>query len=133
MLKNKLCLPAAVFLLVLFMQTGAANEAMMMISTVKSQDGVEIAYLSCGKGEVTLVFIHGGYADKGYWHHQVKRFSAGYCVIAVDLAGHGESGKNRAKLTMPTFAGDVKAVLERPKQFNKHLQTYVSELIKRKK
>jgi pimeloyl-ACP methyl ester carboxylesterase len=35
-----------------------------------------------------------------------------YKVVAIDLAGHGESGLNRAEWTMQAFAADVVAVLE---------------------
>lgn len=43
----------------------------------------------------------------------MKPFSAKYRVIAVDLAGHGESGKNRKKWNIFNFAEDIRAVMEK--------------------
>jgi pimeloyl-ACP methyl ester carboxylesterase len=43
----------------------------------------------------------------------VPVFADRYRVVAVDLAGHGESGTGRESWTMPAFGGDVAAVVER--------------------
>lgn len=115
MYKGILWLTVTLIFFSISLQMEAKHAAAAKSWKVISQDGVEIVYLSRGTGEVSLVFIHGGFADKGYWHNQVKRFGETFRVIAVDLAGHGQSGKNRAKLSMKTFAGDVKAVIEKEK------------------
>lgn len=77
-----------------------------------SPDGVRIAYDVTGEGEPTLVFVHGWCCDRGYWQAQVQHLSQQYRVVTLDLAGHGESGLNRAEWTMQAFAADVVAVLE---------------------
>ncbi len=77
-----------------------------------SPDGVRIAYDVTGEGEPTLVFVHGWCCDRSYWQPQVEYLSQQYRVVAIDLAGHGESGLNREKWTMQAFATDVVAVLE---------------------
>ena len=77
-----------------------------------SPDGVRIAYDVTGEGQPTLVFVHGWCCDRSYWQPQVQHLSRQYRVVAIDLAGHGESGLNRAKWTMQAFADDVVAVLE---------------------
>jgi pimeloyl-ACP methyl ester carboxylesterase len=86
--------------------------------TCRSADGVEIVYSVAGKGEPALVFVHGGLANRGFWDGQLKAFGPRYRTIALDLAGHGESGRNRVKWGMPEFGADVKAVIdaERAKQ-----------------
>ena len=56
-----------------------------------SSDGVDIHYEVYGKGEPTLVFIHGWSCDRSYWRAQVEYFAKQYQVITIDLAGHGES------------------------------------------
>lgn len=66
-----------------------------MTGKVKSADGVEIAYQAEGTGKYSLVFIHGWCCDKSYWKDQLNLAEKGYQVITIDLAGHGESGKNR--------------------------------------
>jgi pimeloyl-ACP methyl ester carboxylesterase len=80
--------------------------------TCRSADGVEIVYSVAGKGEPALVFIHGGLANRGFWDGQLKEFGGRYQTIALDLAGHGESGRNRVKWGMPEFGADVKAVVD---------------------
>lgn len=77
-----------------------------------SPDGVRIAYEVTGEGEPTLVFVHGWCCDRSYWQAQVQHFSQRHRVMAIDLAGHGESGQNRAEWTIQAFAADVIAVLE---------------------
>jgi pimeloyl-ACP methyl ester carboxylesterase len=77
-----------------------------------SPDGVRIAYDVKGEGEPTLVFVHGWCCDRSYWQPQVQHLSQQYRVVAIDLAGHGESGLNRAQWSMQAFAADVVAVLE---------------------
>ncbi|MDQ1351696.1 MAG: Alpha/beta fold hydrolase [Acidobacteriota bacterium] len=78
-----------------------------------SADGVEIAYTIQGNGETTIVFIHGGFADQSFWGNQVKPFSEKYRIITLDLAGHGNSGKNRVKWNLAAFGQDVRAVIEK--------------------
>jgi len=80
--------------------------------TCRSTDGVTIVYSTCGAGEPALVFIHGGLADRTFWNAELEAFGARHRVIALDLAGHGESGANRAKWGMPEFGADVKAVAD---------------------
>jgi pimeloyl-ACP methyl ester carboxylesterase len=83
--------------------------------TCRSADGVEIVYSVAGKGEPALVFVHGGLANRGFWDGQLKAFGPRYRTIALDLAGHGESGRNRTKWGMPEFGADVKAVVDAEK------------------
>lgn len=83
--------------------------------TCRSADGVEIVYSVAGKGEPALVFIHGGLANRGFWDGQLKEFGGRYRTIALDLAGHGESGRDRTKWGLPEFGADVKAVVDAEK------------------
>ncbi len=78
----------------------------------RAADGVNIVYSLCGSGEPALVFIHGGFADRGFWDGQLKAFGGRHRTIAVDLAGHGESGTDRTKWGIKKFGADVVAVVE---------------------
>ncbi len=80
--------------------------------TCKAADGVTIVYSVAGSGEPALVFIHGGFANRGFWDEQVKAFSPRHRVVALDLPGHGESGSDRKKWGLPEFGDDVRAVVE---------------------
>ena len=57
--------------------------------------------------------MHGWSCDRAYWREQLGHFSERYQVVAIDLAGHGESGVGRAAWTMPGFGDDVVAAVER--------------------
>jgi pimeloyl-ACP methyl ester carboxylesterase len=80
--------------------------------TVVSPDGVTIHYDETGAGPAAIVFVHGWNCDRSYWDAQRGHFAAGYRVITVDLAGHGESGGSRENFTMESFGADVAAVVE---------------------
>lgn len=83
-----------------------------MTTFALSADGVRIAYSTAGHGKTALVFIHGGLADRTFWSNQIETFSDRFQVIALDLAGHGESGRNRAAWSIQAFGRDVHAVAE---------------------
>jgi pimeloyl-ACP methyl ester carboxylesterase len=73
---------------------------------------VPIAYLAAGRGDVALLFLHGGFADASFWDRQLTEFAANYRVVAVDLAGHGRSGRLRERWTLAAFGDDIRVVVE---------------------
>ncbi len=77
-----------------------------------SPDGVEIAYTHTGNGPVSLLFIHGGLANRTFWEPQLAALAGTFRLAALDLAGHGESGRNRERWTIGAFAADVCAVAD---------------------
>ena len=80
--------------------------------TCRAADGVTLVYSVAGKGEPALLFIHGGMADRSFYEPQLKALSGRWRVIALDLAGHGESSANRTTWGIPEFGKDVKAVAD---------------------
>ncbi len=78
---------------------------------VPSADGVPIHYHVEGQGEPALVFVHGWSCDRHYWDAQVPVFARSHRVVALDLAGHGESGLGRKAWTIESFGDDVRAVV----------------------
>lgn len=94
--------------------SGCAGEAPLARPgrhTVQSTDGVPIAYEVWGRGSITLVFIHGWSCDRGYWREQVEAFRGDYRIVALDLAGHGQSGHGRSDWSIANFAADAAAVI----------------------
>jgi pimeloyl-ACP methyl ester carboxylesterase len=77
-----------------------------------SRDGIPICYEVSGVGAPTLVFVHGWSCDRTYWAPQMRAFADQHRTVAIDLAGHGESGDERESWTMEAFGGDVAAVVE---------------------
>ena len=77
-----------------------------------SPDGVTIHCAMLGEDQPTLVFVHGWCADGMYFRRQVEHFAPDHRSVAVDLAGHGASHRNRDTYTMEAFGADVVAVIE---------------------
>jgi len=78
-----------------------------------SADQVAIKYETAGRGEPALVFVHCWTCDRGYWDKQTEYFAKRHQVVRLDLAGHGESGRERKDYRIETFGGDVSAVVEK--------------------
>lgn len=76
------------------------------------RNDVLITYAKCGKGDTTLLFIHGWCINKEYWQPQVDHFCPRYTVVTVDLPGFGASGKNRSNWSFDEYTEDVKKVIE---------------------
>ncbi|MFT3704972.1 MAG: alpha/beta hydrolase [Agriterribacter sp.] len=84
-----------------------ANKPIEIVS-----DGVHISYNVCGTGDTALLFLHGWGINKTYWAGQLKYFCPSYKVVAIDLPGFGESGKNRQNWSFDAYTEDVKAVID---------------------
>jgi pimeloyl-ACP methyl ester carboxylesterase len=80
--------------------------------TAQSADGVPIRFQVDGTGEPTLVLVHGWALDRHVWDTQVAQLSKAHRVVTLDLAGHGESGRERARWTIAALGRDVEAVIE---------------------
>jgi pimeloyl-ACP methyl ester carboxylesterase len=108
MVRSRVVLAAAVLVAAC---TKALPRSGAAVGTVSSADGVPIGYEVRGQGPTTLVFVHGWSCDRSYWRHQMDSLQGEYRVIALDLAGHGGSGKGRTAWNIPNFANDVAAVV----------------------
>jgi len=78
--------------------------------SVLSSDGVRIVYDVTGNGTTTLVFLHCWACNRHFWKNQVDAFAPHYRVVTIDLAGHGDSGKDRKQWSTVGLAKDVVAV-----------------------
>ena len=82
-------------------------------------EGCPVNYLSwAGRGEGGLVFVHGGGAHAHWWTHIAATFGPWIRCVAVDLSGHGDSGR-RDDYRFETWTDEVVAVaadagIERP-------------------
>lgn len=90
-----------------------ALASVAILGTTPSKDGVEIHYEAVGSGETALVFVHGWSSDRHVWDGQLAAFAPDYRVVTLDLAGHGESGREREAWTIEAFGEDVAAVARR--------------------
>jgi len=71
------------------------------------RDGVSLSYLEAGSGDPALLFIHGWCCDGTHWRNQLAALEGDHRVLALDLRGHGESGKPDQDYTIGGFAEDV--------------------------
>ena len=70
----------------------------------------EISYRAWGEaGASGLVLVHGGAAHARWWDHIAPLLTAGRRVLAVDLSGHGDSGR-QAIYSLDGWAQEVRAV-----------------------
>jgi pimeloyl-ACP methyl ester carboxylesterase len=83
-----------------------------MKEIARSADGIPVHFEVVGEGAPPLVLVHGWSCDRTYWSGQIDHFARSHVVVAIDLAGHGESGGGRRVWTMPAFGDDVAAVVE---------------------
>jgi pimeloyl-ACP methyl ester carboxylesterase len=86
--------------------------ASFSVATAVSTDGIPVCYEVRGDGAPALVFVHGWSCDRRYWSAQVDYFADRHQVVAVDLAGHGDSGVGRKAWMMPCFGADIVAVVK---------------------
>src|SRR5436190_5552169 len=75
-------------------------------------DGNKVHYATIGKGDKTLVFIHGWAGNLGFWREQAPALADKARLILVDLPGHGRSDKPQTEYTMEYFARGVLAVMQ---------------------
>ncbi|MGX5654500.1 alpha/beta fold hydrolase [Geodermatophilus nigrescens] len=74
-------------------------------------DGTPVRYRVWGEaGRPGLVLVHGGAAHSGWWDHVAPQLHS-HRVVALDLSGHGDSGR-RAAYDMGTWAREVVAVAD---------------------
>jgi non-heme chloroperoxidase len=84
------------------------------MTTITTQDGVEIFYKDWGpKNAQPLVFHHGWPLSADDWDAQMLYFvGQGYRIIAHDRRGHGRSSQVGDGHDMDHYAADVAAVVE---------------------
>ena len=77
----------------------------------RSNDGSEIHYEVTGDADTALVFVHGWMGNVRWWDAQRDTFSPTHRVVALDLAGHGQSSRTRTTWTAAAYAQDIAAVV----------------------
>lgn len=71
----------------------------------------KVHYLTAGKGDRTIVFVHCWAGNSGFWREQLPALADKARLILVDLPGHGQSDKPRGDYSMDFFASAVLAVM----------------------
>jgi pimeloyl-ACP methyl ester carboxylesterase len=81
------------------------------MDTLTTPDGVPMVYDVRGAGDPTLVFIHCWACDRSFWQGQLDSFAVDHRVVAMDLPGHGVSGRGRAEWSVLGLGADVAALV----------------------
>jgi pimeloyl-ACP methyl ester carboxylesterase len=76
-----------------------------------SVDGFNIHFKEYGKGDKTLIFIHGWGCDLNIWEYQFDYFKDKYHLVLIDLPGYGQSDKTANQYTIDFFAQSVLEVV----------------------
>ena len=76
-------------------------------------DDYEIHYFVSGKGNNDpIVFLHPAFSDHRVFDQQIDFFSKKYCVITIDLLGHGLSKANKSKDKIDTSIKRIERILD---------------------
>ncbi|MDP2856748.1 MAG: alpha/beta hydrolase [Bacillota bacterium] len=79
--------------------------------TTASADGTLIRYEVHGQGDPTFVLVHGFTNNRTWWEPHIQTLAGSHRVVTMDLAGFGESGRDRRYWTMEAHGQDVAAVV----------------------
>jgi pimeloyl-ACP methyl ester carboxylesterase len=75
-------------------------------------EGTPIAYRAYGdRADRGLVLVHGGAAHARWWDHIAPLLAVDHLVVALDLSGHGDSGR-RESYSLDLWSAEVLAVAE---------------------
>jgi pimeloyl-ACP methyl ester carboxylesterase len=110
--KIKAILFIVIALLLSNVSTAQTQKRMTTKQITIREKKVEINYFQQGRGDTTILFLHGWCIDGMYWKDQVDYFSKNYNVFAIDLPGFGKSKAERTNWTIEEYANDVTAFIE---------------------
>lgn len=75
-------------------------------------DGHQVYYTDQGRGEPTIVLIHGWICNHKFWQEQIPALSQNHRVIALDMIGCGRSDAPPVAYTQERLARSVLAVMD---------------------
>ena len=72
-----------------------------------------ISYIDTGKGNNTILLLHGLGSNAGFWRYNIPELAKKYRVIAIDLPGYGTSQKGNYSYSMTFFSDEIKKVIDK--------------------
>jgi len=83
------------------------------VKYISIHDGIDIAYCDEGKGDKTILFIHGLANYSPVWKHQIDAIKKSCRCIAIDLPGNGLSSRGDFPYTMFFYAECIVKFIEK--------------------
>lgn len=83
------------------------------VKTIDLDDGIRIAYMEEGKGDQTLLFIHGLGSYAPAWKKNIEGLKNEFHCIAVDLPGYGHSSKGDYPGDMLFYADVIAQLIQK--------------------
>lgn len=77
-----------------------------------------ISFIDEGKGEYTIILVHGLASNAGFWRYNIPELAKYFRVIAVDLPGYGKSQKGDYSYSMSFYAEQIKRLIDKLKLKN---------------
>jgi non-heme chloroperoxidase len=84
----------------------------MIAATLDVGNGLRLYYEERGRGPV-LLCVHGMWGTSRFFRKQLEGLSERFRVIALDLRGHGRSSMTLEDQTVPSYARDLQAFIQR--------------------
>ncbi|WP_051199679.1 alpha/beta fold hydrolase [Christiangramia echinicola] len=72
-----------------------------------------IAYTDNGRGEKTLLFVHGLSSNLDSWKKNFEDLATDYRCIAIDLPGYGQSSRSKTNYSLAEYADILNALAEK--------------------
>ncbi len=83
------------------------------VNYVNLDSNIRLAYVDEGKGDQTIIFIHGLGSYLKSWYKNIDGLKENYRCIAVDLPGYGKSSKEPHSGKMSFYAGVLKDFIDK--------------------
>lgn len=77
------------------------------VNTLTLKNGETIAYREAGKGEKTLLLIHGNMSSSVHWQPLMEALETEYRLVAPDMRGFGDSSYHRPFDSLRELAEDM--------------------------
>lgn len=82
------------------------------VNKVELPEGIKVAYVDEGKGDQTILFIHGLGSYLPAWKKNIEGLKGQYRCIAIDLPGYGKSSKGKYEGSMRFYATVVSEFID---------------------
>ena len=76
------------------------------------RDGVRLFYETQGKGDRSIVFVHGLMMTHEVWRNQAAALAEDFTVVTLDLRGFGDSDRPETPYTLETFSEDIHFLIQ---------------------